>query len=60
MSEGRNETTGASARAAWVSPSVTYVGHVADIVQGGGGKASTQPTDPGEPLKVKPPNPEGK
>jgi len=42
-----------------VSPSVTYVGHVGDIVQGGGGKSSTQPTDPGEANKVKPPNPEG-
>jgi hypothetical protein len=46
-------------RAVWVSPRATYVGHVGDIVQGGGGKSSTTPTDPGEPQKVKPPNPEG-
>jgi hypothetical protein len=59
MREVRTETTDASTRAAWVSPSVTYVGHVGDIVQGGGGKSSTQPTDPGEANKVKPPNPEG-
>jgi hypothetical protein len=57
MREVRTETTGALA-ADWVSPSVTYVGHVGDIVQGGGGKSSTQPTDPGEANKVKPPNPE--
>ena len=59
MREVRTETTDAPARAAWVSPRVTYVGHVGDIVQGGGGKSSTQPTDPGEANKVKPPNPEG-
>ena len=59
MREGTSKTTGAPVRAAWVSPTVTYVGHVGDIVQGGGGKSSTQPTDPGEPMKVKPPNPEG-
>ncbi|HJR60745.1 MAG TPA: hypothetical protein VJ813_15145 [Vicinamibacterales bacterium] len=59
MREGTSKTTRAGERAAWVSPSVTYVGHVGDIVQGGGGKSSTQPTDPGEPMKVKPPNPEG-
>lgn len=57
MGEGR--MTEGNDRAVWVSPRVTYVGHVGDIVQGGGGKSSTTPTDPGEPQKVKPPNPEG-
>ena len=52
-------TIDASKRADWVVPRVTYVGHVGDIVQGGQGKSSTHPTDPGEPFKVKPPNPEG-
>jgi hypothetical protein len=59
MREVTSGTADASARAAWVSPTVTYVGHVGDIVQGGGGKSSTTPTDPGEANKVKPPNPEG-
>lgn len=58
MRDETSKTTTAK-RASWVSPSVTYVGHVGDIVQGGGGKSSTTPSDPGEPMKVKPPNPEG-
>jgi len=59
MREVKDEQAGVSKRATWVSPRVSYVGHVGDIVQGGGGKSSVQPTDPGEANKVKPPNPEG-
>ena len=38
----------------WETPRVRRVGDVADIVQGGSGKSSVTPTDPGEPNKVKP------
>jgi hypothetical protein len=34
--------------AAWESPRLAYVGHVADILQGGGGKLSPSPNDPGD------------
>jgi hypothetical protein len=57
MKDGR---TNSGTAAAWVTPRVSYVGHVGDIVQGGGGKSSFAPSDPGEPNKVKPPNPESK
>ncbi|MEO6212398.1 MAG: hypothetical protein ABIP65_02105 [Vicinamibacterales bacterium] len=53
------KTSDAVERSGWAAPRLTYVGHVGDIVQGGGGKSSTRPTDPGEANKVKPPNPEG-
>ena len=56
MREGKS--TEPCERAEWVRPQLTYVGHVADIVQAGGGKTSTSPADPGEPNKPKPPNPE--
>lgn len=35
----------------WASLKVTHVGHVADVVKGGGGKLSTTGGDPGENLK---------
>jgi hypothetical protein len=35
----------------WASLKVTHVGHVADVVKGGGGKLSTTGGDPGEALK---------
>lgn len=37
----------------WESMTLTYVGHVAEIVQLGGGKLSTTGGDPGEPRKPK-------
>jgi hypothetical protein len=38
----------------WEEPTVTFAGHVGEVVQGGGGKLSTDPGDPGEPFR-KPP-----
>jgi len=38
----------------WESPRLAYIGHVGEIVAGGGGKLSTNPGDPGEPER-KPP-----
>ena len=38
----------------WQEPRLTYVGHLADIVQGGGGKLSVTSVDPGEVRCEKP------
>ena len=35
----------------WTSLKVAHVGHVAEVVKGGGGKLSTAGGDPGENLK---------
>ncbi len=37
---------------AWETPKLSYVGHVADILQGGEGKVSAPTGDPGEARKV--------
>jgi hypothetical protein len=41
-------------RKRWTSPKLTFLGHVGGIVQGGGGKLTSMPVDPGEPRKTKP------
>jgi len=41
-------------RKPWTSPRLTFLGHVGGIVQGGGGKLTTMPSDPGESKKTKP------
>jgi hypothetical protein len=33
---------------AWTKPSLKYVGHVGEVLQGGGGKLTPSPADPGE------------
>jgi hypothetical protein len=33
---------------AWTRPSLKYVGQVGDVLQGGGGKLTPSPADPGE------------
>jgi len=39
----------------WEKPRLSYVGHVAEILQMGGGKISqTEISDPGEPRKTQP------
>lgn len=38
----------------WERPKSTYVGHVGSVVQGGGGKPSVSPHDPGEAFKPGP------
>jgi hypothetical protein len=59
MSEKTRKTSVSAGRHEWETPKVAHLGDVGDVVQGGGGKMSVSPTDPGEPNKVKPPNPEG-
>lgn len=41
------------AKQPWRRPSLTYVGHVGDVLQGGGGKLTPSPADPGEIRKPK-------
>lgn len=36
---------------AWTKPSLKYVGHVGEVLQGGGGKLTPAPSDPGEVRK---------
>ena len=38
----------------WEAPQMIYVGQVSEVLQGGGGKFSTVPTDPGEARKTPP------
>jgi len=38
----------------WEAPKMVYVGQVSEVLQGGGGKLSSVPTDPGEPNKTPP------
>ena len=35
----------------WTKPSLKYVGHVGEVLQGGGGKLTPAPSDPGESRK---------
>ena len=39
---------------AWEAPRLSYVGHVAEIIQVGQGKLSVPAVDPGEPRKTQP------
>jgi hypothetical protein len=41
------------AKQPWRRPSLTYVGHEGDVLQGGGGKLTPSPADPGEVRKPK-------
>jgi hypothetical protein len=38
----------------WESPKIVYVGQIAEVLKGGGGKLSSVPSDPGEPNKTPP------
>jgi hypothetical protein len=38
----------------WESPTMTFIGHVGDVLQSGGGKISSPPNDPGDHI-FKPP-----
>src|SRR5262249_43590837 len=38
-------------RRTWTRPQLRYVGDVADVLQGGGGKLTASSADPGEPRK---------
>jgi hypothetical protein len=45
------ESTLEQPKKAWQRMRLTYTGEAKDVVQGGGGKFSTMPSDPGEPKK---------
>ena len=45
------ETDATESKKTWESMKLTYTGEAKDVVQGGGGKFSTMPADPGEPKK---------
>ena len=45
------ETGESKPKKTWESMKLTYTGEAKDVVQGGGGKFSTMPADPGEPKK---------
>ncbi len=53
MTDGKKEAAGASTKKTWTKPSLRYVGHVGDVLQGGGGKLTPSPADPGEIRKPK-------
>lgn len=40
--------------APWEPIKVSYLGDVGDVLEGGGGKVTSTPTDPGEPRKTQP------
>jgi hypothetical protein len=47
-----DESTRSSAdRRPWVPPAVKDVGQIGEVLQGGGGKTSPAPHDPGETFK---------
>jgi hypothetical protein len=50
-SRDRVPTTSASPKKAWEPPTLSYVGDVEDVIQGGEGKLSNAAADPGEPKK---------
>ncbi len=44
---------GSPRKRAWERPALTYVGNVGSVLQGGGGKLTPSPNDPGEVRKPK-------
>lgn len=48
------ETDDTKSKKAWEPMRLSYTGDAKDVVQGGGGKFSTSPSDPGEPRKNPP------
>jgi len=53
-SENRVNFSAPTPRRAWESPRLSYIGHVAEILQSGGGKLSVVGGDPGEMRKQGP------
>jgi hypothetical protein len=43
--------TAPPAKRAWTRPTLKYVGNVGDVLQGGGGKLTPAPADPGDTRK---------
>jgi len=52
--ENRGNVSAPTPPRAWEAPRLTYVGHVAKLLQTGGGKLSPQGGDPGENRKQQP------
>jgi hypothetical protein len=52
------EVNAKEAKAPWEPISMTYIGHVGDVLQAGGGKISSPPADPGD-TPFKPPGQTG-
>lgn len=50
-SEADKVSDAADAKRPWEPPRLTYLGHINEIVQGGGGKLSLSGGDPGDPRK---------
>ncbi|MDR1991104.1 MAG: hypothetical protein LBQ09_12870 [Acidobacteriaceae bacterium] len=51
MSLNNQNETSKSMKKTWTKPELKYVGHVGDVLQGGGGKLTPSPADPGESRK---------
>lgn len=47
----KEQNAAAAAKRAWTRPALKYVGHVGDVLQGGSGKLTPSPSDPGESRK---------
>lgn len=58
MDEKRNKSeptgSGDPGKKPWEAPKLTYMGDVEEVVQGGTGKLTTTPSDPGESKKTPP------
>jgi hypothetical protein len=50
-SENANSKPAGNPKRSWTRPTLKYVGNVGDVLQGGGGKLTPSPADPGEVRK---------
>jgi hypothetical protein len=53
----QNEPNRPAQKKPWQAPTLSYMGDVEDVVQGGEGKVSVTNADPGEPRKTRPSEP---
>jgi len=51
MRPSEKEKVTTTSKRTWTRPTLKYVGHVGDVLQGGGGKLTPSPADPGEVRK---------
>ena len=52
--ESNRPGTATTGKKPWESPKLSYIGDVEEVVQGGTGKLTTTPSDPGESKKTPP------
>jgi hypothetical protein len=52
--ESKRPATADTTKKSWEPPKLSYIGDVEEVVQGGGGKLTTTPSDPGESKKTPP------